>query len=181
MSMYEWFHLGLTLAGLIGLIVYVWKTWKIASATADHNEIITHPSVTVTLVPVGGQLWELDHIWISVQNHTAIHAQMKILIEYEVKRVLEGITTKILTPILAGDYDGKNVWNIAAMDDFMGHTTLKALKDRQLETNEEAIINITVQVSPFDRLDFRPNPPRQYRWKGTKKTGVWVSNPVPKS
>ena len=179
MSIYEWFHLGLTLAGLAGLIFYVAKTWSIASATEKHNDIITRPAVTVALYSDKKRSWQLDHVWIYVKNHTAIHAKMKILIEYEVKRVIEGITIKISTPIPTGNYDGKDVWNIAAMDDFEGHTSLEKLKDLELKPNEEAILNIRVQVSPFDRLDFRQNPPRQYKWDVDRT--IWVPNPVPKS
>jgi len=179
MNTYEVISLILAFAGLIGLFVYVRKTVQIASSTSEHNDIITRPAVTVTLFVDDKRPWSLDHIWIFVQNHTAIHANMKILIEYEVKEALEDVTVKISAPLVTGDYNGEEEWNIAAKDGFFGHTDLAGLKNRQLKPNEMVILNIRVEVSPFDKSDYRPNPQRQYKWKS--KTKEWVPYPVPRN
>jgi len=178
MNTYEWISLILTVVGLLGLYIYVWKTHKIARATKAHNDIITRPAVTVVLWKDETHSWQLDHIWIFVKNHTAIHAKMKILIEYEIKETLNDATVKISTPFTTGDYSGKEEWNIAAKDKFWGHTDLEKLRGRQLNPKDEVILNITVDVSPWDKSDYRSNPPRQYKWKS--KTGKWVPYPVPK-
>ncbi len=178
MSIYEMLSVILTFLGLIGLLFYVHKTTLIAKASEEHNEIVTHPAVTVQLRPHPEREWCLDHVWILVENHTPIHAKMRILIEYEVLEELKGITVGINTPIMTGDYSGKEVWNIGAKDQFQGHTSLEKLGGRELKANEIVILNITADVSPFDRDDYRPIPLRQYRWKGG--TSEWVPYPVPK-
>lgn len=179
MSTYEVISLILAFSGLIGLFIYVSKTVRIANATSEHNDIITRPAATVRLFADDKRPWSLDHIWIFVQNHKAIHANMKILIEYEVKEALEDVTVKVSAPFLTGDYNGKEEWNIAAKDEFFGHTDLAELKDRQLKPNEVVILNIKAEVSPFNKSDYRPNPQRQYRWKS--RTKEWVPYPVPKN
>ena len=178
MSSYEIISTILTLVGLIGLWVYVHKTTLIAKATKEHNKIITHPAVTVRLYSDAARPWKLDHVWILVENHTSIHAKMRILIEYEVEETEKGVNVKTTTPFKTGDYSGQQVWNIGAKDVFYGHTSLDKLVGRQLKTNETVILNITADVSPFDRENFLYIPPRQYIWKS--KTSEWVPSPVPK-
>ena len=178
MDTYEVFSLMLALAGLIGLLIYVKKTVDIARATSEHNHIITRPAVTVSLFADKNRPWTLDHIWILVQNHTPIHAKMKILIEYELKEKLEDISVKVTSPFKSGDYDGNQEWNIAAMDEFIGHTNLPKLKNRILLPNETVILNFTIDVSPFDRTEYRANPQRQYTWKSS--ACEWIPQPVPK-
>jgi hypothetical protein len=177
MSIYEIISIVMSLAGLVGLLLYVRKTTLIAETSVRHNEIISHPAVTVSLCGNDELPWRLDHIWVLVQNHTPIHAKMTILIECEVKEELGSISLKTSTPFTTGAYSGKEVWNIGAMGNFVGHTCLDNLKNRQLNASETAIINITADVSPFDRDDFRPIPQTQYIWKG--ETSEWVPHPVP--
>lgn len=172
LTVYETIYLELVLLGLIGLLTYVQKTTEIAEASARHNDIITRPAVTVSLIEAS----PLDHLTILVQNHTALHANTKILIEYEVKEVLKDMTVQMTAPTVTGAYNGIAVWNTPAKDEFYGHTKLEYLKDRQLRPKEVVILNISAEVSPFDKGDYRPNPLRQYRW--SIKAGKWVPYPV---
>jgi len=178
MDAFEVLSLILAFAGLVGLYVYVKKTVEIATATRKHNDIITRPAVTVKVCgPPDCPPFKLDHVWIFVQNHTAIHVNIKILIEYGVKEALDGVTVEVSTPFVTGDYNGKEIWNISAKDEFFGHTDLGELKDRQLKPNEAVILNIRAEVSPFGKNSYRPNPLVQYKWEHPDQ--AWVPYPVP--
>jgi len=176
MSTFQALALILDFLTLFFLAIYVKKTIDIAKATGEHNQIITRPAVTVSLFGDSSHPWQPDHIWVLVQNHTPIHAKMKIGIQYEKVEDLHDLTLKTSTPITVGHYNGNNVWNISAMDRFQGHTSLTNLQGEKLKPNERIVLNIAVQVSPFDSDDYRPNPLRQYRWNDTIKE--WIPTPV---
>lgn len=175
MSIYEWSTLILTFAGFVAIVVYVVKTWAIAKATHLHNEIITRPAISLMVTDVS----TLDHIGVLFQNHTAIHANIRVKVEIVIINKLSDVTFKINSPIVSGDYNGENVWNISAMDEFTGHTHLERLKNRTFLPTEKVYLNITSESSQFDMNQYRPNPPRQYLWKDSAKK--WIFNPVTKN
>ncbi len=178
LSPYEIVYLLLTLAGVGGLYVYVKKTIEIAAATRDHNAIITRPAVTVQLSTSTQLRSTLDHIWIRIKNHTAIHARIKIKTHTIVQEQRSDITVGIRMPTVKGDYNGIEEWNIPAMYDFCGHTALPQLTGKDLKANEIVILNIETETAPFDAGTYRKDPSMQYRWNDSTKE--WIPFPVPK-
>ncbi len=182
MNTYQFLSLLIASIGLIGLFYYVIETNKIAKATVNHNDIITRPVITVKLnplIPNGANAYKLDHIGLLIENHTSIHANIKVHIKYEVIEKLKDVTVKISTPISVKKCNGKSVWNVSAKDKIIGHTGLDKLKGRTFKTNELVILEIETLVSPYGKNDYRSNPLVQYQWDDSYK--VWIPNLVLKA
>ena len=172
MSCFEIIYLIFAFAGLVGLFIYVHKTWEIAKFTNKHNEIISHPAVTVKIIE---DVNDYKHIRLRVKNHTALHANVKININYTLKQPGDSCTVMTGHSILEGAYGGNESWNISAYDDFEGHTSLQDLQDKTINPTDEITLNIITEVSAFDINNFKPNPIVQYKWKYKDK---WVPYPV---
>lgn len=178
-------HWNITLQGIlliVNIIVlllilkYVRDTTKIAKSTEKHNAIISRPYVVAHIANKS----DFQPISILVRNYTAIHASVTILI---VPHVKDSILPKgsgniiISAPRQLGPFNGKNVWNVSAMDSIEVSTSFKSISDKLTENNDEILLDILVKVAEFGQTNYVENPPIQYRWKCPD--GPWTYNPLP--
>jgi len=172
--------IGIAAAGLWGLWRYVSKTTDIAKATELQSEILNKPAVSVKIASFppgsyeGTGLYPFEHVGVNVENHTTVHANIKIKFKY---RLRTGDSEHWEEFCAAGNYGGGDVWNLAAKATFFGHLMLTKLHGREITPSDDLIVDIVVESSPFNKDEYRANPPIQYRWKHIVRE--WVPYPVP--
>jgi len=179
-SYYECAMVLLTVAGLIGLFLYVKKTTAIAKATQLHNELISKPAVTAEIVSYSPESFEgidllpFECVRIAIENHTKVHANIKIKLKYLLRT---GDSKDFAQFDVGGNYDGQAVWNLAAKAKFIGHLALPGLSSKEITSSDDLIVGIALESSPFNRDAYQANPSTQYKWMHLTKE--WAQSPVP--
>ena len=171
--------------GIILLSIYVIKTWSIATATRKHNEILTTPAITMRILNRGNLIGNteissnssLKKVFTLIENHTSLHANLRITISYHGSINKEEITGNIKF----GPYGGHAIWQFAARERFIGNFDVVEFEmlDTCLE-DERVYLDIVLESKPFNStLKFERIPQKQYYWSGKKKS--WIPSPVPET
>ncbi len=175
MSVYELCSLIVAIAGVIGLIIYVVKTVEIAGATRLSTDILSHPAITAHLYEGPATL---SAIGVIIENHTALHANLKIKIIFTVTD--RGSPPKIILRSTVTDkaYGGEAIWNISAKDKISGHTDLPKLTDTREEDylKYDFWVEITAKTAPYGQDKYKQNPIVRYKYKHGIKG--WIPDPV---
>lgn len=169
--------------GIILLLIYVIKTWTIASATIKHNEILTTPIITMRILnkgeKVGNRVIPLDgplkRVSTLIENHTSLHANLRIAVSYH------GLINKVefTDSVKYGPYGGHAIWGFAAKERFVGNFTVVEFEklDTCLE-GDRVYLDIILEARPYNStLEFKRIPQKQYYWSGESKN--WIPSPVP--
>ena len=179
MSPFEWIMSILTVLTLVGVFVYVYKTTEIANETKRQSDIVNRPAISVKVCPNINDFTDSTnppyaHIATLIENHTTVHANLKIRIEIRYKPA--GATDYEVYPI-PGSYGGE-VWGFAAKGIFNGNFTIDELMTRKISDKDEIIMDVAVKSAQFGTDNYLGNPPNQYIWNASKKK--WIPYPVPR-
>ena len=165
--------LAVNIATLFFIIIYVNKTKKIAEASVKHNDIIYRAVITISIddTPINTEdtgLKPFEVIETRVTNHSKIHGNARVLIEYCVRSLTgDGPLAVLISGKSKGFFDGKKIWNLPAESSI---SLTHVLPELVPLVKEEASDGIFLKVSAEERNygvegnEFRVVPPTYYLW-----------------